>query len=472
MPKIQTYDVQQTPQPMEVVPQQTGIYTNGGKAFSEVAKQVDDITQKFREIRNVRETSKASTDLQVNLAQIEKEAQNDPNFDKPEVYQQRIDEAMATHAQTISEPAVREKAMNDFRLKSYSTYSDIQTNFRKRQIESTQYHLAKEIDASKMAYINTADPAKKKLFMDTALARLDESVKTGILSSEAATGIRRYIDTNWAKSEAMHDAESNPDLALVTFANGGYPALDTPEERKSFMEFAQNMKKRNDTQVELKQKATQINNEITLVDSIRHGNLGYVGADEVSQMIANNEISSDFGQAWLGYMSDPSVVDEISQKDPGFVSHIENILKAGSKADVNTALKEVLSRKDVKQNELAVIVKFAKDRSDQLNGVATSNGVKTGSNQSHVDAMLADIVRWSKETPGVESSVAVKEYLNKLDQQTLPAVAAQEVKVSTALKVNPRISNLPATGKIMIDRFGNKARVFPDGRIEEIKKGQ
>ena len=39
---------------------------------------------------------------------------------------------------------------------------------------------------------------------------------------------------------------------------------------------------------------------------------------------------------------------------------------------------------------------------------------------------------------------------------------------SEAVKLNPKIGSLPDTGKIMIDANGNKAKVYPDGRYEEI----
>lgn len=440
MPKIQTYDSQVNPQPMDVVPQQTGLYTNGGKAFSEVAKQVDDITQKFREIRNLKETSKASTDLQVELSQIEKQAQEDPNFNDPTEYQQRIDDAMARHSQSITEPAVREKAMDSFRLKSYSTFSDIQTNFRRRQIEDTQYNLAREIDASRLSYINTADPAKKQLFMDTALQRLDDSVKAGVLTAEAATSMRRYIGKDWAKSEAMHDAETNPDLALVTFSQGGYPGLDTPDERKKFFDFAQSMKKRNDTQVALKVKAEQIGNEVNLISAVNANQMQY-SASEVSQMIANQEISPKFGEAWLGYMTDATVVSDVAMKNPGFVSHVENVLKAGSKQEINNALQEVLARKDVKQNEIGAIVYLAKQRQDSLIGIDAPAGIKTGSKQPQVDGGLKDILQWSKSMPDTNATLVVKEYLNNLSAGEQPASAVEKAKAAEIFRQFPELSS-------------------------------
>lgn len=233
------YEANKSIQPFEPQQQSAELYTAGGRAFGEAAKELSDISSKFLEIRNTSQKSKASTDFQIELNGIEGQAANDPNVDKgSDAYRQKIDEATNKHLQTITDPFSREEIKDSFRLKAYNSYTTIENDFKKRSVENAQFNLAKNIDEAKKAYVGTADPTKKQLFMDGAFAAVDANLKAGIISGESAKSMYAGIKKEWAISEAMFDAETNPTMAIQKLNAGEYVNLDTPEQRKTVRDFA------------------------------------------------------------------------------------------------------------------------------------------------------------------------------------------------------------------------------------------
>lgn len=451
MPKINVYEAQQNVAPLQTAPVESSLYTSGGKAFSDVAKQVDDITQKFREIRNVRETTKASTDLQLELDQIETQAANDPNFEDVGAYQKKIDAAMGKHLSSITEPAVREKAQNDFRLKSYSSYSNVQSNFRKRQVEASQYALAKDIDTAKQAYVKTVDPTKKQLFMDGAMAAVQAHMKAGIITSETAVGLENAIKKDWASSEAMFDAETNPQMALDNLHAGNYKNLDDPAERRKVYAFANAMKNKQEKEIKKQQEEQQQKavNEIYL-DVLG----GKATVDSISSRIGVDITAKDAEH----YIEMLTKETQTSTDPIAYKGYLDSIYDAGTKQEVNAIV-----------NRLASDGKIANAKRLELVKLASSMDVKDGdqagffTNLSNMYKNITSVFSGKKATDAHDLLVSK---VKPEDTQADIMRKTKEAINETAIKNNPHLQNLSTTPKKVVDAYGNTGSVYLDDKGE------
>ena len=294
MPRLPSYEQQVSVNPAEQAPVDVSNYTAGGKLFSETAKNLDEITQKFKEVRDTREVTKASNDFQIELAQIENQADNDPNPDNLPEYQKKIDESMAKHTGTISDPLIKEKAQETFRLKGYSTYSDIGNTKRKRSVELAQNEAIKKIDLNKQDFLKELDPAKQSLIVKDTNDLIDSLVKSGTWTAESANAARNKINREWAVDRVMFDA-SAPGMAAVVLDkidSNGYPELSDPTQRKATRDLLESMKIKQRREEEY--TTTKIQNARGL-DLIKKAKNKELTINEVNELEALGDVGSPDG---------------------------------------------------------------------------------------------------------------------------------------------------------------------------------
>jgi hypothetical protein len=72
-------------------------------------------------------------------------------------------------------------------------------------------------------------------------------------------------------------------------------------------------------------------------------------------------------------------------------------------------------------------------------------------------------------TSDVELAISLRKMLAADDKKEDVWKSANNIVMDARVKINPALSTLPESGQIMVDKYGNKAKVYPDGRIEETK---
>lgn len=118
----------------QIVQPDIGLYTNGGKAFSEVGKQLDNITQQFKQVQDFQEKTAASNDLTTRLDIIKDKAYNEKDPRKLQDYQKEIDDAIETSVAPISDNLVRMQTKQTLVGDGYRAYTGIANDFRKSKL--------------------------------------------------------------------------------------------------------------------------------------------------------------------------------------------------------------------------------------------------------------------------------------------------------------------------------------------------
>jgi len=77
----------------------------------------------------------------------------------------------------------------------------------------------------------------------------------------------------------------------------------------------------------------------------------------------------------------------------------------------------------------------------------------------------------SGKNKGKYTDEAQRLFINGVNKGLSPENAKDVAIKSIALKTNSKISNLPKEGKVMIDKNGNKAMVYPDGTFKDLGGG-
>ncbi len=243
MAKIPTYEAQLTPQVVETVKPANGLFTSAAEGGTEMMAQMAEISQKFYDLKNVSESSRAATDLSIELAGIEAEATEDVDTSEENLikYDQKINDAISRHAGTISDGQTRAKALQSFRVSAYNTSTKVASRFRKAQIEVAEYRLLKRVAIVHDTYINTVGEKERKVQRDTVLEEIDAARKVGILTPRQAMSAREDVDSwnkDWQDNQIQAMVNEDPELAKKMILENQYGEL-TPSERNDWLTIAE-----------------------------------------------------------------------------------------------------------------------------------------------------------------------------------------------------------------------------------------
>lgn len=465
MPRIQEY-IQQTDEqaPTPVMPS-VELYTAGGKTFSQTAKEMGQISQEFVNIRDTRQLTKASNDFSIEVAQIKAKADADLNPDNVADYEKALNESMIKHSNSIAAPMVREKALETFRMHGYTAYADIEQQKRKRSVEIAQNDLIINVELAKQNFINTADPAKRELQLASTIALIDQHFKSGILTAESANAMKKDINKNWSLTEAMTDAERDPALAKETFKKGGYPGLDTVDERTKFVDFVDRIEKQKVEEQKLQAKKVVLDNQSSITQEVAQGKIKDIPISRMVEMIANHEVTPEFGNAFIKLKTSPDSVDPAEDKT-GFPEYARAVFAAGTEEQINTAIELAFAGGadgKISQPDMQYLLKFALDRGKKLTEKNPVQGV--------IDSVWGAFTSFFNNNSPDQMNKATAEFVKEMATQkdADPAAVSQKIINQETLRKYPKISTFPKEGKIIPDANGNKRRYFPDGHYEEVQ---
>jgi hypothetical protein len=439
MPKITEYTQQVDQQPLNIVQPEVGLYTAGGKAFSEVAKEVDDITKKFEQVRNEQETSKTSADLQIELDQIKDQAGKDPDFNNISGYRSKVDKAIAKNIGNISSEQARQKVADSFRLKGYSTFSDIESTFNTRKVEQAQFDFNRELDGNYRLYISEVNPANKTLLMTQSKDAINAKVASGIITAEKGAEYFKSFDkwdTDWQKTQINAAIINDPKTAKEMMASGQFGDLNA-EERNKWGAVADSYEKRIKVEADIKAKNEQIKNEFQAVDSLSKGEMDFANASDIVYAADQGLIGKDFAQAWIKYATNPDSID-LSKDSQGFSEYVKAVFDSkGENRDeqIRNTIVEALSGKrntHLKQAQMQDLIKIAGMRAKD----------KTAK-QEEADALFRNTYDWASKVniSADNKDKMVKEFIDGIGKDMKSSVLFDQVTRNALVREHPELAS-------------------------------
>jgi hypothetical protein len=152
----------------------------------------------------------------------------------------------------------------------------------------------------------------------------------------------------------------------------------------------------------------------------------------------------------------------------GFQSLANDIFKAKDTESISKFLIRALKEnKNISRDRLAILVDAAKERAKEL-PLSVKNQKTTTPKRSFWDSAWDAIMLSNPLTaPFVLINAVSRVKAENAQGEQIINIANDEIR-KQRVKDNPVISTLPAKGRLLVDRYGNKAIVYPDGSYEEV----
>lgn len=318
------------------------------------------------------------------------------------------------------------------------------------------------MDKYSRAYSEASDDVSRKAIRQSMNDMMDSSIKSGLFDAVDIQKMRQVNEKELDKRDLSYDIQNIPDQVDNRYKNGSYSSL-TPEEVDKGIALAQRMEEKRRKEIEVANKKMMIQNERSITQEMASGQGKSIS--EISDMVSDGEISQEFGQAYVMYLTSPDSIDPANDKN-GFAKYAENVFSSKDDTQINNAIKMALeggSDGKISRDDLKYLIKYASDRGNRL---TQKNPI-----QDTIDSAWKTLTDWFSEKSPKNKNTATAEFIKTIasDENADPVKTTQTIINRESVNRNPHVTAIPKEGKIMVDKFGNKARVFPDGSHQEVK---
>lgn len=486
MVKVPVWDSQSNLRP---TPMDPGEASALGKDVVDVSKGIEGLADTLQKLDNRRQTLKAETSLAQAHRQNYQMAATDPDIDNlEEKINNKSDQDIESAAKLIQSPEARNeftaKASLDVERRNLPAYNLI----TKRKSQDFKTSLVNANDEDLKTYQEIEDPRERQIMKQQIVDRTAQAVKDGHVNADWArlhvdTAIK-HADINQVNNDIALNAESALEH-LQKGKDGLYPDISDKFRKEAVDKATKAIAKQgqeNNHIFEIAQNQT----ENQLIDMMGKGALTQdVINDSVIKGINGIRPRPEFVKAATEALQDPFPTDPVPDKYNKLVNDvtdpdsdpIETKLKVLNTRGVtpqqkahllNTAMREDpqegrqsinhLIQDGIQKNKQEIMEASNRVKKEQEDRKSFLRGV-TGMFRDHAkdDQHLADLQQ---------------DYFNKVqkskDQDEMMALA-NDVLNKDRVRLNPKVfTDCPKDGSICMDAKGNKAKVFPGGRIEEI----
>ena len=286
------------------------------------------------------------------------------------------------------------------------------------------------------------DPDTAKVSNGEAAARI---VKSAVLSTWKTTG-------NLAQAQALLDS-----------AKDRLPGNEKYNEIKDeiFKSYGDMQSQENKIQLENK-----IADRLDYIGRIANGTLPWENSMDLIRSIAikDPELAEAMNKVFKskkGYF-----VEDVNNE--AFQELAKDIFTARDSEDVSKFLLQALKEnKNISRDRLAILVDAARERAKELplsvKGQKAASPKRSFWNSAWDAIMLSNPIT----APFVLINTVGRAKAENAQGEQILNIANDEIR-KQRIKDNPIIGTLPAKGRILVDRYGNKAIVYPDGSYEEV----
>ncbi len=423
-----------------------------GESVSKLADQIQNIV-----VEN--EITKADTQARRQLKQLELEAETSDNLDL-KTYQKRIGEIRTETSKVVTLPSARGRFKSSFDNLGLMSDFNIRRTINNRNIDQAKADRIANFEAIRDKASGDISVLERKQLEKSAISNIDLLVANQVYSKE--NGEKLKINARQALTEAgiRGAIARNPEDATEDILAGKFGDL-TSEETTNWLDVAEKQTARN-------KKVAEVAKDNLWLDT---GNKVVANLEETSVvdliiLSTNEQIDPDFASDMIAWKTDKGTPQYESDKDVWM-----ELVERSTEPDLDLrkfqkSIGKAIRNKDIQVKEGAEFVTqiqelfkksvaFKSQPSLKDKVVGTAIKMFTGSGLT-----LGSIFNMSKEL--IEK---VKEGQNAEELEK----SSTEILYKERANQNPDITSFGEQGQIMIDAQGNKARVFPDGRIEEIK---
>ncbi len=503
MPKILTYERKATLTTQGVAPKISGVdpVAEGLKGIGvslfgvgERAKtEMNRVAERLRIANINQEFSKANIEGARAREEIEMKYFEDIDFSTiPERAEKDLRDAGSQILKNIKTGEAKNKFQLDFEYKNIFSLGRIKKNATSRFAAYDLELMEQELANAKKRVFTATPGIEKQNARDEISVIVSRRIGVALTKPEAANRVRLEMD-NLIEGQITHDIENNTEFALEELQKGKegiYKNADAELRLRKEREAIQKIN-RDEAQAKKNQSIQLSKGETDFGNNLLNSGIT-VTEDEVNMaevkglMGLEGGISKEF--ATVARRAIKSINTITPKLQPTVFNKLQDdVVRLG-------LTKERVKGKDI-YSTTASVEDIAKFRAEVMNawgkgeiGTAVAqNWLKAGSfifddllgietearlAKEHPKTFWERITFWSdeyaedrEETKARLGAELMDRYLNtdESGKDITNDIIKKEQK-----RVNPLIGNADEEGTLMIDAFGNKAIVYPDGRIKEV----
>jgi len=222
VPRIPQYQSQK-----KITPQATGprvnpeLLSRTGRNIQDFGEHVLQVDEAVRQVRDLKQTTEATTWANQEIAKVQQEALRDPNlFDNQEKYYARLKEISAEGGKGIIDTNARLKFHGNLSTQVTQIQFQLGSQARTNLVKSTTRALEEGLNANRQAYANAPTLAARQQIMMDSDTMILEAHEKGILTPEKRDQILKEQHLSFNKAHFDYLKQTDPRQALELARSG------------------------------------------------------------------------------------------------------------------------------------------------------------------------------------------------------------------------------------------------------------
>jgi len=460
MPQLPQYNSQRQITTQANAPLESGAVERSQAIVGPLVKAGGEIAQKWQDATDTMQYTTAKANYQTGLVEIEARAASDTDINNYPKYAEEIRKLKQENLKGFSNKLIEQKAALEFDTSSKIANIKLNALFKKKQIEVNNVNIERLITNAKERIYNASSPVEEEQIKQEIQEVLSSNISKGLISQADGEEIWDKTREDIRKGIVARDISNDPEETLKELKKGEeglYPDL-TAKERRDYLDSAigaiadQKKEKRR-----LRSQA-QIDNRDDIISKIASGDIQQKDFPEIINKFAGKDEKL---QLALQRNLKGQQIELTKEDDQAFMGLAIKMFESDKPDDVSNFLVDALENPNISRNRLASLVYAARLRGEEIAGnnkflSNVWNGIRDyfiGNINKAQETMINIMNKFSKEKKTLED---------------LPVVADEALR-QERIKEYPWIQNLPKEGEIRIFPDGAKRKIYPDGRIEDVK---
>jgi len=430
--------------------------TGPSQALQQVGQQIEKVAHHFDDLQRINQANQAVLRAGRRVEELKTEAISSPDTFDASTLRDRLLTIQNEASSEITNP----RARDDFNGKYFSMAQEgefaIRGILRDREIDLAKRTMLEGIDA--MQNSSNREVQLKNL--------LQEYQNALIITPENAFKLEKATLKDWQESDIRDAIATDADSARDSILNGEFGELTADETAKWLEVIAQKIKK-NDNLAKVQQEAKWTKNITDL-----YGRINEVSTTEIIEMMAQGDIDPQWGADVLEAKRDPNNIGGLYESDADVSMDLYKKLTDPemTRLQFHRFLGEANKKKQITTKDATNAALYVNKVIDAAVGKGRPNAFSQAL-RTAIETFEAFAIAVAPS--GIYGYNMVKELLERGIKNNYNAKeieeATQDILHSTAKSLNPLVSQAGEKGTLMIDANGNRAVVYPDGRIEEVE---
>jgi hypothetical protein len=476
MPTLPNYESQKTITQRKAGPKSDPIDTtlpeDPGK---KIAKKGQEILQKWSDANDVMQYTEAKSAYETGVADISSRAAADPDFKNTDEYRKELDTLRNNSVNMISNQAVAGRAGIEFDSGNEIAGIKIDAQFKQKQLKYNKVELGNTLDKL----------VQKKLTASTSEKAAIELEIAGLLAAQQALGVitpkeadeffkaARKTEVQYAIYADTSTREEDSELLKeLQDPKGEYAKKLDPDTRLDLIQDAQRRIFQNNQSMKKEFEVAKKSRSESIYEKIGDGTLTFADLDAEEDAPEGEKLPQKVINAHRKALKNEHklALPKIVTNNDDAAKYIEAIdLYIDNVDDTDKAIEYIVNAYAVDGLDAKEAL-FLEQLQGQARGIAHARGRADFMKQDWIpfkNAINAIHDFWFPVGNEKAHALTIHSMISAVASGKDPIQAKNDAILEAIIRENPRISNFSKEGQLVVDAYGNRKIMFPDGTTKE-----